>query len=219
MVVGYRGCENAVKYDISCDYASIGSLPFSGTTRTISTKFGWEGQILIVDVLQTVKTDMVKHDVEVESLGKCVDEIDKPTELIGEMQLKQEDRSYVHASNELHLHVVHVVPGKHEADQHCLQSRYCFVSTSLHSSLIFSPKDLCYTVLTQQEHRFQLAKTLEEMIINGFIGHNQLCMASEGSESVYSLKSGYPSTVIDGQTSGPFSTEARIILPCGLFII
>ncbi|GJW68004.1 hypothetical protein Tco_0122428 [Tanacetum coccineum] len=43
-------------------------------------------------VLQTVKTDMVKHDVEVESLGKCVDEIDKPTELTG----------------------------KHEADQHCL---------------------------------------------------------------------------------------------------
>ncbi|GKC17771.1 hypothetical protein Tco_1014553 [Tanacetum coccineum] len=34
-------------------------------------------------VLQTMKTDMVKHDVEVESLGKCVDEIDKPTELTG----------------------------------------------------------------------------------------------------------------------------------------
>ncbi|GKC72783.1 hypothetical protein Tco_1118666, partial [Tanacetum coccineum] len=28
-----------------------------------------------------------------------------------------------------------------------------------------------------------------------------------------------PSSVIEGQTSGPFSTEARIILPCGLFII
>ncbi|GJV63901.1 hypothetical protein Tco_1474729 [Tanacetum coccineum] len=53
---------------------------------------------------------MVKHDVEVESSGECVDEIDKLIEVIGEMQLKQEDRSYVHASNELHLHVVHVVP-------------------------------------------------------------------------------------------------------------
>ncbi|GKG42740.1 hypothetical protein Tco_0477038, partial [Tanacetum coccineum] len=53
---------------------------------------------------------MVKHDVEVESSGEYVDEIDKLTEAIGEMQLKQEDRSYVHASNELHLHVVHVVP-------------------------------------------------------------------------------------------------------------
>ncbi|GJX45911.1 hypothetical protein Tco_0262587 [Tanacetum coccineum] len=56
-----------------------------------------------------MKTNMVKHDVEVESLGKCVDEIDKPIELIGEMQRKQEDRSCVHASNELHLHVFRVV--------------------------------------------------------------------------------------------------------------
>ncbi|GJS71277.1 hypothetical protein Tco_0704118 [Tanacetum coccineum] len=69
-------------------------------------------------VSQTVKTDMVKHDVVVESLGKCVDEIDKPTELIGEMQLKQEDQSCVHASNELHLHVFRVVVGKYEADQY-----------------------------------------------------------------------------------------------------
>ncbi|GKF96516.1 hypothetical protein Tco_0289251, partial [Tanacetum coccineum] len=71
-------------------------------------------------VKQTVKTDMVKLDDEVESLGECVDEIDKLTEVIGEMQLMQEDRSYVHASNELHLHVFRVVAcGKHEADQHC----------------------------------------------------------------------------------------------------
>ncbi|GJT26298.1 hypothetical protein Tco_0906573 [Tanacetum coccineum] len=35
-------------------------------------------------VLQTVKTDMVKHDVEFESLGKCVDEIDKLTEVMHE---------------------------------------------------------------------------------------------------------------------------------------
>ncbi|GJW78337.1 hypothetical protein Tco_0140019 [Tanacetum coccineum] len=50
-------------------------------------------------------TDMVKHDVEIETLGESIDEIDKLAELIGEMQLKQEDRSCVHASNELHLHV------------------------------------------------------------------------------------------------------------------
>ncbi|GKG56201.1 hypothetical protein Tco_0577276, partial [Tanacetum coccineum] len=31
-------------------------------------------------VLQTVKTDMVKHDVEVESSGECVDKIDNLTE-------------------------------------------------------------------------------------------------------------------------------------------
>ncbi|GJV80164.1 hypothetical protein Tco_1516034 [Tanacetum coccineum] len=52
---------------------------------------------------------MVKRDVEIETVGECVDEIDKLAELIGEMQLEQEDRGCVHASNELHLHVVHVV--------------------------------------------------------------------------------------------------------------
>ncbi|GKF48349.1 hypothetical protein Tco_0141600 [Tanacetum coccineum] len=40
-------------------------------------------------VLQTVKTDMVKHDVEVESSGKCVDEIDKLAELIGKHEADQ----------------------------------------------------------------------------------------------------------------------------------
>ncbi|GKG19077.1 hypothetical protein Tco_0376176, partial [Tanacetum coccineum] len=38
---------------------------------------------------------MVKHDVEIEILGEFVDEIDKLAELIGEMQLKQEDQSCV----------------------------------------------------------------------------------------------------------------------------
>ncbi|GJV28029.1 hypothetical protein Tco_1384477 [Tanacetum coccineum] len=62
-----------------------------------------------------MEMDMLKLVVEVECFGKCVDEFDKVTMLFGEMQLKQEDRSYVHASNELHLHVVHVVPVRHEA--------------------------------------------------------------------------------------------------------
>ncbi|GJW44776.1 hypothetical protein Tco_0073575 [Tanacetum coccineum] len=60
-------------------------------------------------VQQTVKTDMVKREVEIETLGECVDEIDKLAELIGEMQLKQEDQSCVHALNKLHLHVFHVI--------------------------------------------------------------------------------------------------------------
>ncbi|GKF99367.1 hypothetical protein Tco_0298150, partial [Tanacetum coccineum] len=57
------------------------------------------------------------------TVDECVDKIDKLAELIGEMQLKQEDQGCVHASNafasnELHLHVFHVVAGEHEADQH-----------------------------------------------------------------------------------------------------
>ncbi|GJS61511.1 hypothetical protein Tco_0656295 [Tanacetum coccineum] len=57
-----------------------------------------------------MKIDKVKQIVNVKSSGKSVDEIDKETVSFGEMKLKQEDRSCVHASIELHLHVVHVVP-------------------------------------------------------------------------------------------------------------
>ncbi|GJZ87754.1 hypothetical protein Tco_0659364 [Tanacetum coccineum] len=63
-------------------------------------------------VLQTVKTDMVKHDVEVESSGECVDEIDKLTKVIGKHEADQTLRMDsrltlgqhgVSASNKLHL--------------------------------------------------------------------------------------------------------------------
>ncbi|GKD42673.1 hypothetical protein Tco_1267318, partial [Tanacetum coccineum] len=40
-------------------------------------------------VTQTVKTDMVKHEVEIETLGECVDEIDKLAELIGKHEADQ----------------------------------------------------------------------------------------------------------------------------------
>ncbi|GKE34698.1 hypothetical protein Tco_1454020 [Tanacetum coccineum] len=54
---------------------------------------------------------MVKRDFEIETVGDCVDEIDKLAELIGE----------------------------HEADQHCLHSRSYFVNdVPCISSLIFS---------------------------------------------------------------------------------
>ncbi|GJU90973.1 hypothetical protein Tco_1303396 [Tanacetum coccineum] len=84
-------------------------------------------EVLITDELSIVETDKVNHIVEmdmlrlvveVECFRKCVDEFDKVIVLFGKMQLKQEDQSYVHASNELHLHVVHVVLSEHEADQH-----------------------------------------------------------------------------------------------------
>ncbi|GJX25210.1 retrovirus-related pol polyprotein from transposon TNT 1-94 [Tanacetum coccineum] len=52
-------------------------------------------------VNHTVEMDMLKLVVEVECFGKCVDEFDKVTVLFGEMQLKQEDRSYVLGDSEL----------------------------------------------------------------------------------------------------------------------
>ncbi|GJT47427.1 hypothetical protein Tco_0956142 [Tanacetum coccineum] len=55
---------------------------------------------------------MVKRDVELRECDECSNEIDKLAELTDEMQLKQEDQGCVHASNELQLHVVHVVAGR-----------------------------------------------------------------------------------------------------------
>ncbi|GKF39411.1 hypothetical protein Tco_0119472, partial [Tanacetum coccineum] len=56
----------------------------------------------IQKVIHIVKIDTGKQFVVVETSGKSADEIDKETVSFGEMQLKQEDRSYVHASIELH---------------------------------------------------------------------------------------------------------------------
>ncbi|GJU21047.1 retrovirus-related pol polyprotein from transposon TNT 1-94, partial [Tanacetum coccineum] len=88
--------------------------------------FDWLSNNKTDMVIQIVVIDMVKLVVEVENSGKCVDEIDKESESFGEMQLRQEDQSYFHASNKLHLHVVHVVLNKHESGQHSS----CSVSTA-----------------------------------------------------------------------------------------
>ncbi|GJV01303.1 hypothetical protein Tco_1334872 [Tanacetum coccineum] len=58
----------------------------------------------------TVKTDIVKLVVEIESFGMSSDESDKETESFDGLQPKQADLCCVHALNELHLHKIHVVP-------------------------------------------------------------------------------------------------------------
>ncbi|GKB39550.1 leucine-rich repeat transmembrane protein kinase protein [Tanacetum coccineum] len=60
---------------------------------------------------------MVKLVVEIECFGKSFDEFDKETGSSDGLQPKQADLSCVHALNEPHLHEIHVVPSKHEADQ------------------------------------------------------------------------------------------------------
>ncbi|GJX67574.1 hypothetical protein Tco_0303301 [Tanacetum coccineum] len=82
--------------------ASIGSSPFwnTSTIRPESEVFMID-ELSIVEtnkVIHIVETDKVKQIVDVESSGKSADEINKETVSIGEMQLKQEDRSCVHAS-------------------------------------------------------------------------------------------------------------------------
>ncbi|GJZ16682.1 hypothetical protein Tco_0552805 [Tanacetum coccineum] len=78
----------AVKKDISDLIAVIGSSPFGKQEQLDWSLVG---------------------KIQIETVGDDVDEIDKQAELIGEMQLKPEDQDCVHASDELQLHVVHVV--------------------------------------------------------------------------------------------------------------
>ncbi|GKD19059.1 hypothetical protein Tco_1208217 [Tanacetum coccineum] len=73
----------------------------------------------IVDkVNHTLETDMVKLVVEIECFGMSSDEFDKENGSSDGLQPKQVDLSCVHALNEPHLYEIHVVPSKHEADQH-----------------------------------------------------------------------------------------------------
>ncbi|GJW96683.1 hypothetical protein Tco_0178491, partial [Tanacetum coccineum] len=65
-----------------------------------------------------VETDKVNHVVEIESFGMSADELDKETMSSDGLQPKQADLSYVHALNEPHLHEIHVVLSRHEADQY-----------------------------------------------------------------------------------------------------
>ncbi|GKE42608.1 hypothetical protein Tco_1469892 [Tanacetum coccineum] len=69
-------------------------------------------------VNHAVNTDMVKHVVDVEYFGMSFDEFDKETGSSDGLQPKQADLSCFHALNEPHLHEIHVVPSKHEADQY-----------------------------------------------------------------------------------------------------
>ncbi|GKF37065.1 hypothetical protein Tco_0113823, partial [Tanacetum coccineum] len=68
-------------------------------------------------VNHAVETDMVKLVVEIEGFSMSADELDKETGSSDGLQPKQEDLSCVYALNEPHLHEIHVVPNKHEADQ------------------------------------------------------------------------------------------------------
>ncbi|GJW29934.1 hypothetical protein Tco_0046809 [Tanacetum coccineum] len=68
-------------------------------------------------VNHTVETDMMKLVVEIECFGVNFDEFDKETGSSDELQPKQADLNCVHALNEPHLHEIHVVPNKHEADR------------------------------------------------------------------------------------------------------
>ncbi|GJT02545.1 hypothetical protein Tco_0823714 [Tanacetum coccineum] len=68
-------------------------------------------------VKHTVETDMMKLVVEVKCFGVNFDEFNKEIGSSDELQPKQAGLNYIHALNEPHLHEIHVVPNKHEADR------------------------------------------------------------------------------------------------------
>nr|GFC71546.1 hypothetical protein [Tanacetum cinerariifolium] len=71
-------------------------------------------------MIHTVKTKMMKLVVEIKCVGMNVDAFDKETGSSNALQPEEADLNYVHALNEPHLHEIHVVPSKNEADQHSL---------------------------------------------------------------------------------------------------
>ncbi|GKE35954.1 hypothetical protein Tco_1455276 [Tanacetum coccineum] len=70
------------------------------------------------EVNHTVETDMVKLVMEIKCFGMSFDEFDKEIVSSDRLQPKQADSSCVHTLNEPHLHEIHVVPSKHEADKY-----------------------------------------------------------------------------------------------------
>ncbi|GJU66913.1 hypothetical protein Tco_1253172 [Tanacetum coccineum] len=68
-------------------------------------------------VNHNVETDMMKLVVEFELFGVNFDEFDNETRSSDKLQPKQAGLNCVHALNKPHLHEIHVVPNKHEADR------------------------------------------------------------------------------------------------------
>ncbi|GJY41411.1 hypothetical protein Tco_0428681 [Tanacetum coccineum] len=89
----------------------------------------WLKEVLMTDYLNIVETDKVIHIVEadtvklvieIERFGKSFDEFDKELGSSDGLQPKHADLSLAfhrHALDKPHLHEIHVVPSRHEADQ------------------------------------------------------------------------------------------------------
>ncbi|GJZ29654.1 hypothetical protein Tco_0574301 [Tanacetum coccineum] len=100
-------------------------------------------------VIHTVETDMVKLVVEIECFGMSFNEFDKETGSSDGLQPKQTDLSCFHALNEPHLHEIHVVPSKHEADQF--------------------PQNLCDTPLITQQPQAEFPQLDSGLVVPSFL--------------------------------------------------
>ncbi|GJS32544.1 hypothetical protein Tco_0530926 [Tanacetum coccineum] len=99
---------------------------------------------------------------EVETVGECVDEIDKLAELTDEMQLKAEGSGVCDHRHQTNINACRIVV---VADEHELALTSCLVNdVSLHHSLIFS-KDPLLQMLTHKSNRFRVEGLGEMMLI------------------------------------------------------
>ncbi|GJV59436.1 hypothetical protein Tco_1465536 [Tanacetum coccineum] len=114
-------------------------------------------EVLMIDELKIVETDKVNHTVETDMMKLVIeieyfvmtfDEFDKETWSSDGMQPKQADLSCVHALNEPHLHEIHVVPNKHEADQ----SKLRWLAETLKKGSPFRPDSEPYEPLRHYQH-------------------------------------------------------------------
>ncbi|GJX75521.1 hypothetical protein Tco_0314116 [Tanacetum coccineum] len=131
-------------------------------------------------VLQTVKTDMVKHDGEIESSGECVDEIDK----LMEVSMKLINIGSMQVFDQFNINVMSL--------SNCVKPQFNL-----------SPNDSFANVLITMEHRFQL-EALENDVYC-FDDTIRLLNGSDGSQFNIFLKLVTPSSGIKGLKSGPFS--------------
>nr|GEY57606.1 putative reverse transcriptase domain-containing protein [Tanacetum cinerariifolium] len=71
--------------------------------------------------------------VEIENFGMSSDKFDEEIGSSDGLQPKQADLSYVHAINKLHMHEIHVVLSKHEADQFMSDASSAVTYTSVYT--------------------------------------------------------------------------------------
>nr|GEV97764.1 hypothetical protein [Tanacetum cinerariifolium] len=112
-------------------------------------------------MIHTVETDILKLMVEIKSFGMGFDEFDKESGSSDGLQPKQADLSYVNALNELHLHEIHVVPSKHEADQQKEAIHLILIGTK---DEIYSTVDACKTAQEMWEAIERLQQDMDEEI-------------------------------------------------------
>ncbi|GJS33378.1 hypothetical protein Tco_0531760 [Tanacetum coccineum] len=108
VIVDTGDVKTAVKNKTSCEliarqldhppFGTLEQLDWSliGKSQVVAADRLWEhipivGLMVVENKRCVVNADMVKHDVEIETVDECVDEIDKLAELTDEMQLSNRD--------------------------------------------------------------------------------------------------------------------------------